>query len=108
MGVERARALQPVEYLANAENAREAATAERLLADVSALEARAVALVERAEAQGDMRAAVVALREARECVALRARVGTELRRGEGGSIPEASALIGAPVGPVLNFVPQAD
>jgi hypothetical protein len=41
-------------------------------------------------------------------VALRARVGTELRREEGVSIPEASALIGAAVGRILNFVPQAD
>jgi len=94
--------------LASAENAREAATAERLLADVLALEVRAVALIDRAEAEGDVRAAAVALREARECVALRVRVGTELRRGEGVSIPEASALLGAALARVLNFVPQAD
>jgi hypothetical protein len=94
--------------LASAENAREAASAERLLADVSALEVRAVALVERAEAEGDVRAAVVALREARECVALRARVRVELRREESVSVPEASALISAALGRVLSHVLQPD
>jgi len=35
-----------------------------------------------AQAQGDVRAAVVALKEARECVELRARIGAELRTPE--------------------------
>jgi hypothetical protein len=97
----------PKELVA-AENVHEAAAAGRLLADVVALEASAMALVDRAEAEGDLRAAVVALREARECVALRARVGAELWREESLSIPETSALIGAALGRMLNFVPQAD
>ena len=94
--------------LVAAENAYEAAEAGRLLADALELEARAKSLVDRAETEGDVRAAVVALREARECLALRARVGAELRRQEGVSVREASALVGVAVGRVMDFVPQAD
>ena len=61
-----------------AEDARCSSSADALLAESLALQAKALELVARAEAEGDVRAAVVALREARECVELRARIGAEL------------------------------
>lgn len=64
--------------LVTANEAREACRGERLVAEIVALQGKAVELVARAEAEGDVRAAVVALKEARECVELRARIGAEL------------------------------
>lgn len=64
--------------LVTANEAREACRGERLLAEAMALQGKALELVARAEAEGDVRAAVVALKEARECVEFRARIGAEL------------------------------
>ena len=64
--------------LVNAGEAREACRGERLLGEVMALQGKALELVAQAEAEGDVRAAVVALKEARECVEMRARIGAEL------------------------------
>lgn len=65
--------------LVAAEELRASATADALLGESLALQARALALMERAAAEGDVRGAIVALREARECVELRARLAAELR-----------------------------
>ena len=64
--------------LAAAEDARRSSSADSLLGESLALQAKALDLMAQAEAQGDVRAAVVALKEARECVELRARIGAEL------------------------------
>lgn len=61
-----------------AQDAREAAQADRLLAATVERENDALRLMAQAEAEGDIRAAVVALREARECLELRARIGERL------------------------------
>lgn len=65
--------------LVAAHAAREAASADALLAETMAMQGKALDLLARAEAEGDIRGAIVALKEARECVALRARLGAELR-----------------------------
>lgn len=68
--------------LVAAHAAREAASADALLAETMAMQGKALDLMARAEAEGDIRGAIVALREARECVALRGKLATELRAAE--------------------------
>ena len=65
-----------------AHDAREAARADRLLSATLERESDALRLMAKAESEGDVRAAVVALREARECLALRARIGERLLHDE--------------------------
>jgi len=76
-----ARAHLP-KMLVAAEQARASANADLLLGELAALQGKALELLARAEADGDLRGAIVALKEARECVALRARLGAELREDE--------------------------
>ncbi len=64
--------------LVSAEGARAAASADAILGELMALEAKALELMECAQAEGDVRAAVVALKEARECVEFRFRIAAEL------------------------------
>lgn len=61
-----------------AEDAREAAKADRLLSATLERESDALRLMAKAEDEGDVRGAVVALREARECLELRARIAERL------------------------------
>lgn len=64
--------------LSAASAAADVTRADDLLGQVTALRDRALALLDRAEGQDDVRAAVVALREARGCVELLAKVAGQL------------------------------
>ena len=66
--------------LAKAAEAAEAARADDLLAEVRDLKARALGILDTAEAAGDLRAAVAAIREARGCIELLAELAHELDR----------------------------
>ena len=65
--------------LLKAQAAREAADADALLAQVVDLRDKALGILEKAEASEDLRAAVSAIREARGCVELLARLAGELK-----------------------------
>jgi uncharacterized phage protein gp47/JayE len=65
--------------LTAASAAREVARADTLLEQVQSLRDRALALLDRAERDGDIRAAVVALRETRATVELLAKLAGELQ-----------------------------
>src|SRR6266511_3423048 len=56
------------ETLVHAHESAEVTRAEDLLAQVRALEEKAVAILHRAEAAGDLRSAVAAIRESRGCI----------------------------------------
>ncbi len=60
--------------LVAAHDAREVACADDLLAEVQALQGRALGILNKAEKAGDLRAATSAIREARSCVELLARL----------------------------------
>ncbi len=64
--------------LAQAQDAQDAAHADTLLAQVRALQRRALDILDKADGAGDLRAATSAIREARECLALLARLMGEL------------------------------
>lgn len=64
--------------LATAEGARQVTSAGELLREVQAIQAEALDLMALAKADGDVRAAVVALKEMRECIELKVRIGAEL------------------------------
>jgi hypothetical protein len=64
--------------LAHAHHVETVARADDLLSQVQVLRNRAYALLDSAEEAGDIRAAVVAMREVRECIALLAKVAGEL------------------------------
>jgi hypothetical protein len=68
--------------LVSAQAAREAVSADALIGESLAMQAKALDLMARAEAEGDLRGAIVALKEARECVELRAKLGVELRAAD--------------------------
>ncbi len=67
--------------LARARQAQEMAHGDDLLAQVEGLRDRAMGVMDRAEAAEDLPAAVSAIREARGCVELLARLVGELREG---------------------------
>ena len=67
--------------LARASDAREVARGDDLLAQVEDLKMRAMGVLARAEAAEDLRAAVSAIKEARGCVELLAKMMGELREG---------------------------
>lgn len=71
--------------LAKARDAAEIARADTLLAQVDDLRRRALGVLERAEAAEDLRAATAAIREARCCVELLAKLAGELKE-RGGDI----------------------
>lgn len=64
--------------LAEGEVARRAASAGSLLGEALALKGKALDLLALAQADGDLRAAVLALRELRECVELLGRIAERL------------------------------
>ena len=68
--------------LAQARQAQEVARGDDLLAQVEELKDRAMGVLARAEAAEDLRAAISAIREARGCVELLARMVGELREGQ--------------------------
>ena len=65
--------------LVKAQAAREAANADALLAQVVDLRDKALAVLNKAEGSDDLRAAVSAIREARGCVELLAKLAGELK-----------------------------
>jgi hypothetical protein len=67
-------------HLAKAQEAAEVAQADRLLDEVRALRAKAVALLLKAEQAGDYRTALLGVREARACVETLLEVEGELDR----------------------------
>jgi hypothetical protein len=66
--------------LAQAQQAREAAEATDLLAEVTLLRAKAVQLLLKAEQEGDYRTALAGIREARSCLELLGELQGELDR----------------------------
>ncbi len=65
--------------LVRAQNATEAAQADALLAQVVDLRDKAIGVLEKAEAADELRAAVSAIREARGCVELLAKLAGQLK-----------------------------
>jgi hypothetical protein len=61
--------------LVKAEEAREVTEADQLLAEVRGLRDKAIALLERAEGAGDLKTALMGIREARGCLELLAKLG---------------------------------
>lgn len=66
-------------HLAEAHHVQTVAAADDLLTQLSSLRDRALGLLDRAERSGDIRAAVVAIREVRGCLELLGKVAGELR-----------------------------
>ena len=66
--------------LAQAEAAKETAFADDLLSQVKQLRGKAVSILMKAEAAGDLRTALLGIREARACVELLAEMEGELNR----------------------------
>jgi len=66
--------------LAQAEAAKETAFADDLLSQVKQLRGKAVSILMKAEAAGDLRTALLGIREARACVELLLEVEGELNR----------------------------
>jgi len=67
--------------LVQAQNASEAARGDRLLEQVDTLRAQALQILTRAEESGELRTALAAIREARGCLELLARLMGELQDG---------------------------
>lgn len=67
--------------LTNAAEAEEVARADSLLAQLRALQERALGILAKAEGSGDFRTALLAIREARGCLELFARLAGELQTG---------------------------
>lgn len=65
-------------YLARATEAREAAQAGDLLAQIQDLRDRALRILDKAESSRDLRVSLQAIREARQCVELLAKLAGEL------------------------------
>ena len=66
--------------LAKATEAKETAIADDLLAQVKALRNKSISILQKAEAAGDLRTALLGIREARACVELLLEVEGELNR----------------------------
>ena len=67
--------------LLKAEEAEDIARADDLLSQLRALQGRALGILEKAERGGDYRAALSAIREARGCLELLAKLAGELQSG---------------------------
>ena len=67
--------------LMKAAESEELVRADDLLAHVSALQKRALTILEEAENGGDLRTALLAIREARSCIELLAKLVGDLRTG---------------------------
>ncbi len=65
--------------LVRAQEATEAAQADNLLAQVTDLRDRAIGILDTAEAEEDLKAAIAAIREARGCVELLAKLAGQLK-----------------------------
>ncbi len=65
-------------HLAKAQDAKDVACADSLLAQVRTLQEKALGILDKAEGTGDLRGATAAIREARECLALLAKLTGEL------------------------------
>ncbi len=65
--------------LVKAQEATEAAQADALLAQVVGLKDRAISILDTAEAEEDLKAAIAAIREARGCVELLAKLAGQLQ-----------------------------
>ncbi len=66
--------------LAKAEAAKETAQADDLLAQVKALRGKSISILQKAEAAGDLRTALLGIREARACIELLAEMEGEINR----------------------------
>ncbi len=66
--------------LAKATEAKETALADDLLAQVKALRGKSISILQKAEAAGDLRTALLGIREARSCIELLAEMEGELNR----------------------------
>jgi hypothetical protein len=66
--------------LAKAQEAKETALADDLLAQVKALRNKSISILQKAEAAGDLRTALLGIREARACMELLAEMEGELNR----------------------------
>ena len=66
--------------LAKAQAAKETAFADDLLAQVKALRNKSISILQQAEEAGDLRTALLGIREARSCVELLAEMEGELNR----------------------------
>lgn len=64
--------------LVNAEGIKEAAEANTLLADIRSLREKATTILEKAEKAGDLKTALLGIREARGCIELLAKVEGQL------------------------------
>ncbi len=78
--VTRHRASHLPAALAKAQAAQEVTQADDLLGQLGSLKARALAILDKAEAAGDLRTALAGVREARGCLELLAEVEGELDR----------------------------
>jgi len=67
--------------LAKAENIKEVVKADALLEDVKALRKKALGILEAAEKAGDLKTALLGIREARSCMELLAKVEGQLKDG---------------------------
>jgi hypothetical protein len=67
--------------LVKAESIKEVAKAETLLDDIRALREKAAAILEKAETAGDLKIALLGIREARGCIELLAKVDGQLKEG---------------------------
>lgn len=67
------------EALAKAKDIKEVANADTLLEDVQALRKRALGILETAEEAGDLKTALLGIREARSCMELLAKVEGQLK-----------------------------
>lgn len=70
------------QQLVNAKEAENAAQADHLLDRVEQLNRRAISILEQAETTGDLRVAISAIREARGCVELLAKLAGELQESQ--------------------------
>ena len=66
--------------LAKATEAKETALADDLLAQVKALRNKSISILQKAEAAGDLRTALLGIREARACIELLAEMEGEINR----------------------------
>jgi len=67
--------------LSKAEDIKEAAKADNLLEDIKSLREKATIILEKAEKAGDLKTALLGIREARGCIELLAKVEGQLKDG---------------------------
>jgi hypothetical protein len=88
MAVQRHKAEHLPTQLAQAHAAEEVAQADVLLSQVRTLHAKSCTILERAEAEGDLRTALMGIREARSCLELLAKL-----LGELSDAPQVNVLV---------------